>query len=95
MAKSIARVKIYKDRIDDFIKAVEKVSVPTRQENGCEFYELYQLDNDETVFYFAEEWKNEDDLKQHLGSAHVAQMIKDLDGVVEEEVAPVFWHKVV
>lgn len=95
MAKSIAKVKIYKDKIDAFIRAIEKVSVPTRQEAGCEFYELYQLEADETLFYFLEEWKTEDDLKQHLSSTHVAQMIKELDGVVEIEVEPVFWHKVV
>ena len=44
MEKSIACVKIYENRIDDFISAVSKVAEPTRKEEGCVFYELYQTE---------------------------------------------------
>lgn len=95
MEKSIAKVKIFKDRIEDFIAAVSEVSVPTRAEDGCVFYELYQTEDDPSVFYFCEEWKDFEDLQKHLASDHVAAFIKALDGVVEVEVEPVRWHKVV
>lgn len=95
MEKSIACVKIYENRIDDFISAVSKVAEPTRKEEGCVFYELYQTEEDPSVFYFCEEWKDISDLKKHLDSSHVARFIKELDGVVEVEVRPVRWHKVV
>ena len=95
MGKSIAKIKIKTDKIEDFIKAVEKACPLIRQEEGCIFYELYQTEADPTEFYYCEEWRNEEDLKKHLSQPHVAELIQICEDLTDGDVTPIFWHKVV
>ena len=83
MGKSIAKIKIKTDKIEDFIRAVEKACPLIRHEEGCIFYELYQTEADPTEFYYCEEWRSE------------AELIRACEDLTDGDVTPVLWHKVV
>jgi quinol monooxygenase YgiN len=95
MGKTIARIKVKADKISNFQQAVSELAVPTRQEAGCLFYELYQMKDDPAVFFFLEEWKSEEDLQKHLESAHVKSFGVKAAGLTDGEVQPFFWNKIV
>jgi quinol monooxygenase YgiN len=59
---------------------------PTRAEQGCSLYQLYESSN-RGLFYFYEEWESQDALDRHTETPHykqLAQNIRDLlDGTFE------------
>jgi len=95
MAKSIAKIKVKAECVAAFQQAVAELAIPTRKEAGCVFYELYQMKDEKEVFFFMEEWKSEDDLKQHLSSPHVKAFGEKVDPMTDGDVQPFFWNKVV
>ena len=44
--------------------------VPSKSENGCLFYEIFQYENDKKRFMAVETWENEVALDGHKASAH-------------------------
>ena len=54
--------------------------VPTRAEDGCIVYDLFQNDADPADFTFYEEWTNGARLDAHAASAHIASTFARLDG---------------
>lgn len=46
---------------------------PSRDEEGCRSYELFESAAAPGVFVTLESWNGQDDLDAHLQSAHVAQ----------------------
>jgi quinol monooxygenase YgiN len=95
MGKSIARIKVKKEKTGLFKEAVAEMAAFTRAEKGCVFYELYQMKDDPSVFFFVEEWKAEEDLRKHLGSLHVKSFVEKTACFTDGEVQPFFWNKVV
>ena len=50
---------------------LKSVVAPTHREPGCLTYALHQRTDQPGTFYFIEKWRHQDDLNQHLKSAHV------------------------
>jgi quinol monooxygenase YgiN len=48
---------------------------PTRAEQGCRLYELYEPNN-RGLFYFYEEWESQDALDRHTETPHYKQRRK-------------------
>jgi len=46
--------------------------IPSKAENGCLFYEIFQYENDRRRFMAVETWENEKALDGHKASAHYA-----------------------
>ena len=46
--------------------------VPSKAEEGCLFYEIFQYENDRKRFMAVETWENEAALDGHKASAHYA-----------------------
>lgn len=95
MGKTIARIKIKADRVKDFLSYVSTLAELTRMEKGCLFYELYQMEDDETIFFFIEEWSYENDLHLHLQSVHVKEFEERMSGIADSEPEPFRWKRVV
>jgi quinol monooxygenase YgiN len=53
-------------------EALESFVAPTRAEEGCLRYDLFQDITDSTKFTFIEEWTSEAALTAHSKSAHIA-----------------------
>jgi len=59
-----------------------KLIEPTRNENGCILYELWQNKSDETDFTFVEEWANEAALDAHAASQQLKNVAAELQGLI-------------
>jgi quinol monooxygenase YgiN len=55
---------------------------PTRAEQGCILYELYESDNG-GLFYFYEEWANQDALDRHTTTPHYKQLTQNVRDLLE------------
>lgn len=95
MAKTLAKVRIHPNKQQEFIEAVTELAACTRKDEGCLFYELYQMTDDTTCFYFLEEWRSASDLEGHFTKTYFRDFISKMDGVELEGAEPVKWSRVV
>ena len=66
----VARFTIQADKTEEFARvANEFVVAPSQQEQGCIRYELWQDNEDPTIFAMVEEWESNEDLDAHLANA--------------------------
>lgn len=69
----------------DFVREVlQGFCEPTRQEDGCLRYDLFQDVTDPTRFTFIEEWTSAEALDAHSKSAHIAAGREKLQGKMAE-----------
>jgi quinol monooxygenase YgiN len=57
---------------------------PTRRELGCYQYDLLENPKDPRDFCFVERWESEKSVDQHAASAHVQQVLAQVETLVEE-----------
>ena len=55
---------------------------PTRAEQGCRLYELYES-SDRGLFYFYEEWESQDALDHHTKAPHYKRLAKNVRDLLE------------
>ena len=55
---------------------------PTRDEQGCRLYELYESNN-RGLFYFYEEWESQDALDRHTEAPHYKQLARSVRNLLE------------
>ena len=68
----VARIKIRPDVVDKVQPELFKLVDQTREKDkGCIKYDLYQDNQDHSVFFFIEDWESESLLNQHLNSPHI------------------------
>lgn len=71
MVKVMATLISKSDKVDDTRAALSGLVDPTRAEEGCISYELFQSDDDPKEFVTVEEWADDDAVAHHLASEHV------------------------
>ena len=57
------------EKMKELLSAMVK---PSKAENGCIFYEIFQYENNRRKFMAVETWENEAALDGHKASAHYA-----------------------
>lgn len=57
---------------DGIREALTTLATATRQEEGCLRYDLFESASAPGTFVTVEEWRSQEDLDSHMGSAHVA-----------------------
>ncbi len=78
LAKADAREEVKREAI----KLVE----PTRKEEGCVYYNLFNDIDNPNLFIFQECWESLALLEKHLQSAHMVAFQQASDGKLEEFV---------
>jgi len=58
------------DHIEQLKKMLEAMVLPSRQEEGCLKYNIYQIESAPERFIVIEAWENEDALEGHKNSKH-------------------------
>lgn len=81
----VARVVALPDKVEEVKSVLIGLIEPTRKEDGCIVYELFQNHEDPTDFTFVEEWENPALLDAHLASTHIIQADSQLDGLLAAE----------
>jgi len=59
----------------------------TLLEKGCQKYELYQLDEDRTIFFIIEIWKSEKRYNTHLENETFVSLCAEMDKFIDVKVS--------
>jgi quinol monooxygenase YgiN len=78
----IARALALAGKDEQLRKTLVGMLAPTRAEQGCRRYELYESNN-KGVFYFYEEWEDQDALDRHTKTPHYKQLAQHLNDLLE------------
>jgi quinol monooxygenase YgiN len=79
IARSVAR----KGNEDELRALLQGMLVPTRAEQGCKSYELYESDLSGR-FYFDETWESEAALDKHTATPHFKYLEQSIGELLEE-----------
>jgi quinol monooxygenase YgiN len=79
IARSVAR----KGNEDELRRLLQGMLVPTRGEQGCKSYELYESDSTGR-FYFDETWESEAELDKHIATPHFKYLEEAIGKLLEE-----------
>jgi quinol monooxygenase YgiN len=79
IARSVAR----KGKEEELRALLQGMLVPTRAEQGCKSYELYESDSTGR-FYFDETWESEAALDKHTATLHFKHLQQAIGELVEE-----------
>jgi len=60
------------EHIGELKKLLEMMVEPSREEEGCLLYNIYQIKERPTTFVVIESWRDESALKGHQNSSHYA-----------------------
>jgi quinol monooxygenase YgiN len=79
----IARAVARKGKENQLRELLQSMLVPTRAEQGCESYELYESDSTGR-FYFDETWKSPAALDKHTATPHYKHLEQAVGELLEE-----------
>ena len=79
----IARSVVRKGNEDELRRLLQGMLVPTRGEQGCKSYELYESDSTGR-FYFDETWESEAELDKHIATPHFKYLEQAIGKLLEE-----------
>jgi len=70
MIETTIRMTVPPEKRKEVLQTVKAILGPIRRERGCISCNCYVDVEDESVLFFEEEWKNREDLENHLRSDH-------------------------
>jgi quinol monooxygenase YgiN len=81
----VARIKAKANTIEKLREALQKlVEATLHKDDGCINYNLYQDNDNPTLFFFLENWESDELLKKHLDSDHVKAYREASKGWIEQ-----------
>ena len=82
-----ARVVIRPEARERWLALLDAVTPPSRDEDACQSYVLYEAVDTPNTFIFVEEWASLDGLYAHFHSAHFGEFFAGLGEVLAEPPA--------
>jgi len=76
---------VKKDKVDEFISIFREMIEPTKNEQGCKQYEMYQDENNPTLFIVLEQWDSREKFNKHLESEHFERIVQKMSELIESE----------
>lgn len=83
IARSVAR----KGKEDQLRALLQGMLVPTRAEQGCKWFELYESDS-AGRFYLDETWESQAALDEHLATPHFRHLEQTIGDLLKEPFEP-------
>ncbi len=81
----VARIKARPEAVEKVSEALLKLVEPTlHKDDGCINYDLYQDNDNPSLFFFLENWESEVHLKRHLDSGHIKAYREATEGLIEQ-----------
>jgi quinol monooxygenase YgiN len=89
----IARAVAREGKADELKALLQKMVSPTRSEQGCRYYELFES-NVPGIFYFHELWHSKEDLEAHAASRHFTDVFGKAKDLLKEPLEVNFLQEV-
>jgi quinol monooxygenase YgiN len=81
----VGRVRTDAERRDELMRIGQAVAETSRTEPGCISYRVYEDIEVPHDFVFVEEWEDEEALRRHFATPHIAQFMR---AIPEAIIAP-------
>ncbi len=91
--KVVAIAETSADKAEELKKVCLGLIEPTRKENGCIAYELYQDSTNPGIFTFVEEWESKEHLDVHLKSPHLVAAGEAFGKLVTKDLVVLMLNK--
>ena len=78
----IARALAREGKEEQLRNTLVGMLAPTRAEQGCRLYELYES-NKRRLFFFYEEWESQDVLDRRTKTPHYKQLVQNVRDLLE------------
>ena len=78
----IARLQAKSEMEDQVRRECLALIAPSRREEGCINYDLYQSMDDPTVFVFIEDWLSREHVEKHLEMPHCQEFDRRTEGML-------------
>lgn len=92
--KLVSKRFIKDGKVEDVINIFKELAGPSRAENGCLSYELFQDQKDPRVFAIIEEWADQVALDAHKKTDHFVNLVPVLDELTEKKLDFNLYNKV-
>lgn len=73
----IAKFTAVEGKGDALYAAIKRCVNPSRAENGCIHYDVFQSTDDPDTYLIHEKWKNEEAIQFHFEQEHFKKLIDD------------------
>lgn len=70
MIQLIARIEAHPNQGEQLASIIKGVIAPSRAEAGCLMYQAHRAIDKPNVFFFYEQWHDQDAFDQHVASPH-------------------------
>ncbi len=90
----VATLKAKPGREAEVRRTLLALIAPTRQEPGCQNYDLHQAVGDPAAFLFHENWTSKRHLDDHLARPHLKALLARADELFAEPPQIALWEKI-
>jgi quinol monooxygenase YgiN len=78
----VGRVSTDAEKRDELVRVGQAVARASREEAGCLHYRVYEDTEAPDRFVFVEEWESMEALERHFATAHIAEFMRAILGVI-------------
>jgi quinol monooxygenase YgiN len=86
MLTVIAKITAKTEAVEAVAKQLAKLVPPTREEQGCIQYSLYQDNNNPAILMVYENWESKIDLDAHMNTKHFKECFAEIEGLFQIDV---------
>jgi quinol monooxygenase YgiN len=79
----VAKIVAKRESVENVKSELLKIIPPTRKEDGCISYNLFQDNENSAVFFFVENWESAEHLEKHMNTAHFKNLGAAIGGITE------------
>lgn len=95
MLQTVSKIYVKEDQINEFIEVFRGMVDPTKKENGCIQYEMYQDEENPSTLIVLEQWGSRDDFDNHMKSEHLERILPKMGEFMRKEAEANLCYKVV
>lgn len=85
MIQTVSKIYVMEDRGDEFLEVFKRMIEPTKKEKGYIEYEMYQDEEDPSLFIVLEKWESKEDFDSHLKSEHFDKIVPEMVKLMTKE----------
>ncbi len=85
MIQTISKMIVKQGKVDEFISIFKEMIEPTKDEQGCIQYEMYQDEDNPALLIVLEQWNCREDFDRHLESEHFKKIAPKMVALLSEE----------
>lgn len=85
MVQTVSKIFVKKDKVDELIELFKEMIEPTKKEEGCIQYEMYQDEEDATILIVLEQWESRENFDMHLQSEHFERIVPKMSELMVKE----------